>query len=508
MNKKYLFYDFSSINAMPEIPTLKMPDYDKLCHDFKIALLESENGVFSISKNGHPKFGAYVMNSSNEMVTWGVLTVGEFLLNNSTDWIAQSYGDFFNETLGLYLNSKDSSQIEYWYLFYANALAGAVYRCICDGDPIIKEKLKRSCDSLFNLALEIDFDFNDQGYDFNLKKKFTKKDSYRQPDTIAGFAYQMLFAACNLDKPGFIDESYDAIKRYLSFEKNPWYEVPNGSSGLLTVAWLNAHGYEMDVKKACEWLFDPEEGPLQLGEFGEEGVDGLMMGWRGYSRENACFSAYSMETLMPLQFILPSVRYCPALANDVAIYAINALTNFQLFYGIGKNKLYETKPEYDADIPYEKIEHTRDGHTPAACGDFYGHRSVYGGGYIYWVQALARPTTNPSIVAFDLSLTDWLAREVYPVFLLKNPFDCDVEVEFTPAEVWSKKQPSLYKDGHLLAKVWDLINNTSFICDSKVNLILNPHEVKLISVIDLDVMPYIKNDMIFAKGVELCSVLN
>ncbi|MCL2322093.1 MAG: hypothetical protein FWC47_08325, partial [Oscillospiraceae bacterium] len=121
MNKKYLFYDFSSINAMPEIPTLKMPDYDKLCHDFKIALLESENGVFSISKNGHPKFGAYVMNSSNEMVTWGVLTVGEFLLNNSTDWIAQSYGDFFNETLGLYLNSKDSSQIEYWYLFYANA---------------------------------------------------------------------------------------------------------------------------------------------------------------------------------------------------------------------------------------------------------------------------------------------------------------------------------------------------------------------------------------------------
>jgi hypothetical protein len=215
-------------------------------------------------------------------------------------------------------------------------------------------------------------------------------------------------------------------------------------------------------------------------------------------------SAYSMETFMPLQFFLPSVRYCPQLADAVGKYVRCMLSNFQLFYANGSEPLYETKPELDASIPYEKLEFERDGHIPAACGDFHGHRSIYGSGYLMWLEAMARETSNKDIFALDLSLTDWLAEDRYPVFLLRNPFDEAREVTFSPAPVWEKLQPGLFHDGQLRVSVHDLENGIHLIAHGQVSCVIPANETLLIALLPEGESPVVRNGMITYGRAELC----
>lgn len=297
------------------------------------------------------------------------------------------------------------------------------------------------------------------------------------------------------------------MERYESFPSNPWYEIPNVSAGVLAACWLNAHGFETDVEKVAGYAFDHEEGPLQTGFWGTEAVDGLMMGWRGETRRSALDSAYSMETLMPMQLLLPSVRYCPRLADSVAKYLLNALTSFRLFYARGREPLYETRPDLNAAVPYEKLERERDGHTPAACGDFWGHRSVYGAGYLAWAAALAVRTNDRNIPAFDLSLTDWLAQGAYPVYLLRNPCGRTAEVRFSPGPAWRKKVPALYQDGRLCADVWDLKKQKK-ICGraEEAAATLCGGETAILAVLPAGLEPDAGGSMVLAGGTELCAL--
>jgi hypothetical protein len=232
-----------------------------------------------------------------------------------------------------------------------------------------------------------------------------------------------------------------------------------------------------------------------------------MMGWFGDTRALAMSSAYSMETFMPLQFFLPAVRYCPQLADAVGKYVRCMLSNFQLFYAKGSEPLYETKPELDASIPYEKLEFERDGHIPAACGDFHGHRSIYGSGYLMWLEAMARPTNDKDIFALDLSLTDWLTEDRYPVYLLRNPFDEAREVTFSPAPVWEKLHPELFRDGQLHASIHDLENGIHQIAYGQVSCIIPANETVLIALLPEGESPVVRNGMITYGQAELCRAL-
>lgn len=356
---------------------------------------------------------------------------------------------------------------------------------------------------MLKLAGQLKYDFNGQGYDFAKGAAFTRRDEYRQPDSIAGFAYNMLFAALHAERPAYFEECEKALRVYSGFEHNPWYEIPNGSAGLMAACWLNAHGSSYDVRKLAGWVFDHDSGPLQTGRWGGEEINGLMMGWRGLTRADAVSSAYSMETLMPLQFLLPAVKYCPALAEPVAKYTLNVLSCFQLFFASGKNPIYETKPELSSAVPYEKLERERDGHTPAACGDFWEHRSIYGAGYLFWMEALARRTSDPYIFALDLSLSDWLAESSYPVFLLRNPHSEERTVSFTPAGIWRKKYPGLFPDN---AVVWDIAGHVSLPQGGgEIHVSVGAGETKMIAVIPPDKNINKKNGMLLAGNTELAS---
>lgn len=492
---------------MPDIPPLGMPDYISLSRKFREAVLDPAGGVMHRDEKGKPVFTAYLEGRGSEMVTWGILTVGEWLLGNDTGWITPAYSTFFDQGPGIYLNTPGNRRIEYWYLFYANLLAGAVFRTSFPDSAEAARRMGAAADCMFRMAREVRLDFNGQGFNFDEGGPFTDRDAFRQPDSAAGYAYAMLFAARNAGKPSYLDESRRAMERYESFPSNPWYEIPNVSAGVLAACWLNAHGFETDVEKVAGYAFDHEEGPLQTGFWGTEAVDGLMMGWRGETRRSALDSAYSMETLMPMQLLLPSVRYCPRLADSVAKYLLNALTSFRLFYARGRKPLYETRPDLNAAVPYEKLERERDGHTPAACGDFWGHRSVYGAGYLAWAAALAVRTNDRNIPAFDLSLTDWLAQGAYPVYLLRNPCERPAEVRFSPGPAWRKKVPALYQDGRLCADVWDLKKQKK-ICGraEEAAATLRGGETAILAVLPAGLEPDAGGSMVLAGGTELCAL--
>ncbi len=440
---------FEMIEAMPELPKLAIPDYNELSGRFAEYAFSPENGILHYDDNLNPCFTSYTEGRGSEMVTWGILAIGEKLRGRDAEWLSSTYSTFFNDRVGIYLNSAVGERIEYWYLFYVNILAGAVMRTLYTDDKQVYKRWMSSADAMQKLARKVNYNFNEQGFEFNNDRVFTVKDIYRQPDSIAGYGYNMLFTAVHSGEKKYLDEAIHALKLYQNMQENPWYEIPNGSAAVLAATWLRSKGYDIDVERIIGYVFDHEKGPLQVGEWNGEEINGLMMGWRGDDRESALSSAYSMETLMPLQFLLPAVRYMPCLAASIGKYVLHVLANFQLFYGRGMKAIYETKPGTCASIPYEKLEAERDGRSPCACGDFFGHRSVYGGGYVMWLDAMVRKTEFNHVPALDISLTDWLSKASYPTFTVYNPYEREVNVSFDIAKRWQDLCPQLYREGKL-----------------------------------------------------------
>lgn len=492
---------------MPDHPALPVPSLHELNERFRAALMDGKNRILRHDAQGNPIFGAYIGSDSNELITWAIITLGEWFTGRDASWLTSAWPTFFSDRAQVYMNSPRSIECELWYLFYANTLCGAIQQTLFRDDPIVRQRFAASADSLCRMARALDYSFNHQSFHFGDMQPRTYKPQYRQPDSSGGYAYNMLFAALHADRPHYMEESLRAIRIYEEMPGNPWYEIPNGSAALMAAAWLDAHGHPRDIERIAGWLFDHDLGPLQIGKWGGEEIDGLMMGWFGDTRAQAMASAYSMETFMPLQFFLPAVRYCPQLADAVGKYVRCMLSNFQLFYARGSRPLYETKPELDASIPYERLEYERDGHIPAATGDFHGHRSIYGSGYLMWLEAMARQTCDPDIFALDLSLTDWLADERCPVFLLRNPFDEARTVTFSPASVWAQLQPALYREGKLLASAHDLESGLHTLADGQVACTVPARECSLIALLPEGETPIVHNGMIHFGSAELCRAL-
>ncbi len=498
---------FPDVDRMPDFPALPVPALHELNERFRTALMDPRNHILRHDGQGNPIFGAYIGSDSNEMITWAIITLGEWFSGRDATWLTSTWPTFFSERAQVYMNSPGEIECELWYLLYVNTLCGAVQQTLFRDAPEVRQRFAASADSLCRMAKALDYNFNHQSFRFDVMEPRTYKPQYRQNDSSGGYAYNMLFAALHADRPQYMEESLRAIHIYERMPSNPWYEIPNGSAALMAAAWLDAHGQNVNVERIAGWLFDHEAGPLQIGSWGGEEIDGLMMGWFGNTRAHALSSAYSMETFMPLQFFLPAVRYCPQLADAVGKYVRCMLSNFQLFYARGSKPLYETKPELDASIPYERLAYERDGHIPAATGDFHGHRSIYGSGYLMWLEAMARATSHPDIFALDLSITDWLAEDRYPVYLLRNPFDEPRTVTFSPAQNWEKLQPGLYQDGMLHASIHDLENGGHTLAQGEVRCTIPAHDCILIALLPAESTPVIRNGMLTYGDAELCRVL-
>jgi hypothetical protein len=131
---------------------------------------------------------------------------------------------------------------------------------------------------------------------------------------------------------------------------------------------------------------------------------------------------YSMESMVTLPYLLPSVRFRPELAGEVARYALNVAANLRWFYPEYLPRENQSRPDLPSMFPYERLSRDEKGHSPYATGDFAGHRSIYGGAYVMWLDKMIQAQGDPWLLRWDLAKTNFMDPQLPPAYLYYNPW--------------------------------------------------------------------------------------
>ena len=405
-----------ALPAMPERPPLR---WRERADAFDRFVMSPANRVLRKRTDGSHYFASALEGTGDGgLTTFAPILLGKILRGERVDWLAPSMSAYFSEEYGIFLDGQRASSCEYWYLMNVNALAAGIVRNHLAQDPLWTARVQSSADRLISLAHQINYNFCDQGYRFDARRAWTKLDIYRQPDAIGGYAYLQLLAYEMFGEAKYLAEAGEALRRYLSFARNPWYEVPSGAMACLAAARLSVSEPGIDVGKALGFVLDPGGRPLQTGRWGGKEVDGLMA---GFCTEPAG-EAYSMESLMTAGYLLPVLRYRPEFASAIGRYLLNASANMRLFYSDCIATENQSRPELTSAVPYERLNRVLNGRSPYASGDYGSHRSIYGGAYALWWGELMGPTRDPHILQMSIALTDFFERKTHPTYLYYNPF--------------------------------------------------------------------------------------
>jgi hypothetical protein len=453
-------------SGLPDRPEDRPLDFHALANAFDAYVMDPAHGVNLRAKDGRQVFPSALEGvEDGGLTTYGPMALGKELRGEGLEGLAASLAGYFSEPYGLFLDSKGATLCEYWYLMNVTALAYGLIRVRFAQDAAWLTRVEKSATRLQAMAKQIKYDFNDQGYNFSKGATFTNHDIYRQPDAVGGYSYVMLLAWKLTGKEFCLAEAKIGIDRYLSFAANPWYEVPSGAMAVMAAARLEAMGYPTNARKALGFVLDSKAGPMATGRWGGHEVNGLLAGFRTEPPDQV----YSMESMVALPYILPAVRFHPELAEEVARYALNAAANLRWFYPQYLPRENQSRPELPAMIPYERLSREEKGHSPYATGDFAGHRSIYGGAYVMWLDKMIQPQGDPWLLRWDLAETNFLDRDLPPAFLYYNPWP---EEKRVTVDATAGKE-----------KVHDLTRKRPLeVHSGRVELTLGAHEARVIEI--------------------------
>ena len=451
-------------SGLPDRPAEQPLDFHALASAFDAYVIDPAHGVNLRTKDGRQVFPSALEGvEDGGLTTYGPMALGKELRGEGLDGLAASLKGYFSEPYGLFLDGAGATLCEYWYLMNVTALAYGLIRLRFGQDAEWLARVERSATRLKEMARQIRYDFNSQGYDFAKGADFTNHDIYRQPDAVGGYSYVMLLAWKLTGKEFCLAEAKIGIDRYLDFAANPWYEIPSGAMAVMAAARLEAMGYPTNARKALGFVFDAKAGLLATGLWGGREVNGLLAGFR----TEPAGQVYSMESMVALPYLLPAVRFRPELAEEVARYALNAAANLRWFYPEYLPREDQSRPELPTMIPYERLSREEKGHSPYATGDFAGHRSIYGGAYVLWLDKMVQPQDDPWLLRWDLAKTNFLDRDLPPAFLYYNPWPGEKRVTVEAAGGQSR--------------VHDLTRNRLLQShQGRVELTLGPHEARVI----------------------------
>ena len=412
--------------------------------------------VFPSTLEGEPDGG---------LTTYGPMAMGKELRGEGLEGLGESLKGYFSEPYGLFLDGAGATLCEYWYMMNVTAIAYGLIRLRFAKDGEWLARVEKSAMSLKAMAQQLRYDFNSQGYDFAKGAAFTNQDIYRQPDAIGGYSYVMLLAWKMTGKEFCLTEAKTGIDRYLSFAANPWYEVPSGALATLAAARLEAMGYPTNARKALGLVLDSRASLMVTGRWGGHEVNGLMAGFR----TEPAGQVYSMESMVTLPYLLPAVRFVPNLAGEVARYALSVAANLRWFYPEYLPRENQSRPDLPPMFPYERLNRDEKGHSPYATGDFAGHRSIYGGAYVMWLDKMIQPQQDSWLLRWDLAKTDFLDPELPPAFLYYNPGPKEKRVMVETAKGQSQ--------------IHDLTRNKLLqVHGGNVELVLRPYEARVIEI--------------------------
>ena len=406
-------------SGLPDRPEAQPLDFHALANAFDAYVMDPAHGVNLRAKDGRQVFPSALEGvEDGGLTTYGPMALGKELRGEGLVGLAASLAGYFSEPYGLFLDSDGATLCEYWYLMNVTAMAYGLIRLRFAQDAEWLARVEKSATRLKDMAQQIHYDFNSQGYDFAKAAAFTNHDIYRQPDAVGGYSYVMLMAWKLTGKDQFLAEAKTGIDRYLAFPANPWYEVPSGAMAVMAAAKLESMGHPADTRKALGFVFDSERGPMASGRWGGREVNGLMA---GFSTEPEG-QAYSMESMVTLPYLLPSVRFRPELGAEVARYALNVAANLRWFYPEYLPRENQSRPDLPSMFPYERLSRDEKGHSPYATGDFAGHRSIYGGAYVMWLDKMIQAQGDPWLLRWDLGKTNFMDPQLPPAFLYYNPW--------------------------------------------------------------------------------------
>jgi hypothetical protein len=455
----------SGWSGLPDRPEERPLDFHALANAFDAYVMDPVHGVNLRAKDGRQVFPSALEGvEDGGLTTYGPMALGKELRGEGLDGLAVSLKGYFSEPYGLFLDGAGGTLCEYWYLMNVTALAYGLIRLRFGKDAEWLGRVERSAARLKDMAQQLRYDFNSQGYDFSKGAPFTNQEIYRQPDAVGGYSYVMLLAWKLTGKEFCLDEAKTGIDRYLGFEANPWYEIPSGAMATLAASRLQAMGYQTNPKKALAFVLDSRAGLLATGKWGGHEVNGLMAGFR----TEPAGQTYSMETMVTLPYLLPAVRFRPELAGDVARHALNATANLRWFYPEYLPRENQSRPDLPSMIPYERLSREEKGHSPYATGDFAGHRSIYGGAYVLWLDKMIQAQGDPWLLRWDLNKTNFLDQDLPQAFLYYNP--------------WPQEKRITIAEGQ--SRVHDLTQNRVLQSHGeKVELRLAAHEASVIEIV-------------------------
>lgn len=409
-----------TLDMLPAMPERMPLRWRERADAFDRYVMSPANSVLRKRSDGSHYFASALDGAGDGgLTTFAPILLGKILRGEMVDWLTPSMSAYYNDQYGIFLDGRRAVSCEYWYLMNVNALAAGVVRRHLAEDPVWTVRLRSSADRLISLAHQIEYNFNDQGYRFDSREPWTKQLIYRQPDAIGGYAYLQLLAYEMFGDAKYLGEAKEALRRYLSLPRNPWYEVPSGAMACLAAARLSVSEPGINVGKALGFVLDPGGRPLQTGRWGDDEVGGLMA---GFCTEPAG-EAYSMESLITAGYLLPVLRYRPEFASVIGRYLLNASANMRLFYSDCIAPENQSRPDLTSAVPYERLTRAFNGKSPYASGDYGSHRSIYGGAYALWWGELMKPTGDPYILQMSIAQTDFLEPKTYPSYLYYNPFD-------------------------------------------------------------------------------------
>jgi hypothetical protein len=406
-------------SGLPARPEDRPLDFHALANAFDAWVMDPAHGLNTTAKDGRQVFPSALQGEQDGgLTTYAPLALGKELRGEGLPGLANSLKGYFSEPYGLFLDGAGATLCEYWYLMNVTAMAYGLIRLRFRKDPEWLARVEKSATRLKDMAQQLHYDFNSQGYDFAKAAAFTNQDIYRQPDAVGGYSYVMLLAWKLTRKAVFLAESKTAIDRYLAFAANPWYEVPSGAMAVLAAARLEAMGYPTNAEKALRFVLDAKVGLMATGKWGGREVNGLMAGFR----TEPAGQTYSMESMVTLPYLLPSLRFRPELAGEVARLALNVSANMRLFYPDYLPHDNQSRPDLPPMFPYERLSQEEKGHSPYATGDFAAHRSIYGGAYVMWLDKMIQLQGDPWLLRWDLGKTDFMEPDLPPAFLYYNPW--------------------------------------------------------------------------------------
>jgi hypothetical protein len=406
-------------SGLPDRPKEQPLDFHALANAFDAWMMDPAHKLSRRAKDGRQVFpSALEGDDDGGLTTYAPMALGKELRGEGLEGLAASLKGYFSEPYGLFLDGAGATLCEYWYLMNVTAMAYALIGLRFRQDAEWLARVEKSANRLKLMAQQIRYDFNTQGYDFAKAAAFTNQDIYRQPDAVGGYSYVMLMAWKLTGKAEFLAEAKTGIDRYMDFAANPWYEVPSGAMAVMAAARLEAMGYPTNTKKALRFVLDAQAGLMAKGQWGGREVNGLMAGFR----TEPAAQTYSMESMVTLPYLLPALRFRPDLAGEVARLALNVAANLRWFYPEYLPRENQSRPDLPPMFPYERLSRDEKGHSPFATGDFAGHRSIYGGAYVMWLDKMIQPLGDPWLLRWDLGKTNFMEPSLPPAFLYYNPW--------------------------------------------------------------------------------------